>query len=97
MASIMNELKKKLVKNDFTTMESSLNLPLIYYSNLHNVTLQYSREQFYEDTVYPNENGTSPLERVKVTLFGKEKKDIEDLEWLIKGESKKYEGVDKLE
>ena len=82
---------EELVENNFTPMASALRIPLLYYSHKDNVVLKYERNESIEidsDGVY--REGLA-LIRAKITLFGKEEKNMEDLEWLIKKEAKKVE------
>ncbi|MBS3093669.1 hypothetical protein J4456_03775 [Candidatus Pacearchaeota archaeon] len=68
--------------------------PFIYYDLNHNVTILYDTEQTFYPEQYTLHTGSPGLLRAKVILYGKEERDIENLEWLVKKEAKKYEGVD---
>ncbi len=87
---------EELVENNFTPMANALKLPLLYYSHFHNVVLKHERDEFFNiDSDGAYRRGLA-LIRAKVTLFGKEEIEIEDLEWLIKEEAKKLKNVDNL-
>lgn len=86
---------KILLKNDFSLLQESLKLPLLYYSDKYNAVIKHERELIYPDFHHHDSYGP-PLQRAKVTLFGEIEKNIENLEWLIKSEAKKYQGVDNL-
>lgn len=86
------ENTEALVENNFTPMANALDLPLLYYSHEHNVLLKYERDRTFEPEFIPR----SIVLKAKIYLFGGDKRDIEDLEWLIKEWAKKYKGIDNM-
>ena len=84
---------EKLVQNDFSLLAETLNLPLVYYSHKHNVTLKYEKEQTFEPEPFHTRGDSAGLKRAKITLFGKNEVDIENLKWLIKDEAKKHQKI----
>lgn len=70
--------------------------PFIYYSLNHNVTIHYDTEQTLYPQSYTYNTGHPGLLRARVTLFGKDERDIENLEWFIKKEARKYKGMDEV-